>query len=220
MVPKTTNQMVKEYILSEKATVITHGSHWEEANIIAKKISQSENAFYIHPFDNPLLWEGYSTIIQEAKSQIKPPGAIILSVGGGGFLCGVYEGLKKVGWTDIPIIATETHGTHSFNLSLNRSNSNRLKSIKSIASSLGSPYVCEQLLKISKKANIISYVVTDQEAVTACSRFARDHHFLVEPACGAALSIVYNQILKGQQYSSLLILVCGGNNLQIFEGCF
>lgn len=41
------------------------------------------------------------------------PGAIILSVGGGGLFCGVVEGLKKVGWRDVPIIAMETKGADS-----------------------------------------------------------------------------------------------------------
>ena len=32
-----------------------------------------------------------------------------------GLLCGIIEGLQKVGWGDIPIIACETQGAHSFN---------------------------------------------------------------------------------------------------------
>lgn len=42
------------------------------------------------------------------------PGAIALSVGGGGLLCGVAQGLQEVGWGDVPIIAMETKGAHSF----------------------------------------------------------------------------------------------------------
>lgn len=32
-----------------------------------------------------------------------------------GLLCGILEGLHKVGWSDVPIIACETQGAHSFN---------------------------------------------------------------------------------------------------------
>lgn len=42
------------------------------------------------------------------------PGAIVLSVGGGGLLCGVAQGLQEVGWGDVPIIAMETKGAHSY----------------------------------------------------------------------------------------------------------
>lgn len=43
------------------------------------------------------------------------PGAVLLSVGGGGLLCGVVQGLEDVGWTDVPIIAMETVGADCFN---------------------------------------------------------------------------------------------------------
>lgn len=43
------------------------------------------------------------------------PGAVLLSVGGGGLLCGVVQGLEDVGWLDVPIIAMETVGADCFN---------------------------------------------------------------------------------------------------------
>lgn len=46
------------------------------------------------------------------------PDAIVLAVGGGGLLAGVVAGLQQVGWLDVPIIATETWGAHSFHAAL------------------------------------------------------------------------------------------------------
>lgn len=43
------------------------------------------------------------------------PGAVLLSVGGGGLLCGVVQGLKDVGWSDVPVVAMETVGADCFN---------------------------------------------------------------------------------------------------------
>lgn len=57
-------------------------------------------------------------MITEVAAALGPgvkPGAVLLSVGGGGLLCGVIQGLKDVGWTDVPVIAMETLGAHSFN---------------------------------------------------------------------------------------------------------
>lgn len=42
----------------------------------------------------------------------------MVAVGGGGLLAGVVAGLHQVGWQDIPIIAAETQGTHSFHEAL------------------------------------------------------------------------------------------------------
>ena len=48
------------------------------------------------------IWEGNSTIVEELAAQCSSkPDAIVLSVGGGGLLQGVVEGLDKV---DLPIM--------------------------------------------------------------------------------------------------------------------
>ena len=56
---------------------------------------------YVSPFDHELLWEGHSTLIDELASANCKPDAIVLSVGGGGLLCGVYQGLKRHDWSEV-----------------------------------------------------------------------------------------------------------------------
>lgn len=58
--------------------------------------------------------EGHTTLVKELESQLDgKPGAVVLSVGGGGLLNGVVEGLRCAGWGDVPIIAMETVGAHT-----------------------------------------------------------------------------------------------------------
>lgn len=57
-------------------------------------------------------------MITEVADSLGPgvrPGAVLVSVGGGGLLCGVIQGLKNVGWTEVPVIAMETVGADCFN---------------------------------------------------------------------------------------------------------
>lgn len=61
--------------------------------------------------------KGHTSIVKELKETLSAkPGAIALSVGGGGMLCGVVQGLQEVGWGDVPVIAMETIGAHSFHV--------------------------------------------------------------------------------------------------------
>lgn len=70
-------------------------------------------AFFLFPR------KGHNSIIHEMKDSLEAkPGAIILSVGGGGLLCGVVSGLQEVGWLDVPIIAMETRGADSYNAAI------------------------------------------------------------------------------------------------------
>lgn len=63
--------------------------------------------------------EGHSGLIRELKDSLEAkPGAIVVAVGGGGLLAGVVAGLHQVGWQDVPIIAAETRGAHSFHEAL------------------------------------------------------------------------------------------------------
>lgn len=52
-------------------------------------------------YDDPVLWEGHSSMVTELKEQLaNKPAAIICSVGGGGLLGGIITGCEKEGWDD------------------------------------------------------------------------------------------------------------------------
>lgn len=57
------------------------------------------------------------SIVRELKEDLKnvKPGVIVVSVGGGGLLNGVIQGLRSVGWGDVPVIGMETKGADSLN---------------------------------------------------------------------------------------------------------
>lgn len=60
--------------------------------------------------------EGHTSLVKELEEDMREkPGAVVLSVGGGGLLNGVVEGLRRAGWDDVPIVAMETVGAHSLN---------------------------------------------------------------------------------------------------------
>ena len=113
VVPETTTEKAKELLRLEKAEVIVHGSSWQEANTLAESLIGAEVAF-LHPFDEPLLWQGHATLIDEVSNTGLKPGAVVLSVGGGGLLSGIVEGLQRNGLSNVPVIAVETTGAASF----------------------------------------------------------------------------------------------------------
>ena len=105
----------------------------------------------------------------------------------------------------------ETEGAASFARA-----PNRLTSIDSIATTLGSLYVVEDTL--SSPIETISMVVSDKEAVDACFKYARDYRTLVEPACGAALAALSSKNrnkLKDMGVKSCIVIVCGGSAVSV-----
>ncbi len=209
VVPGTTTERAKSLIRQEGAEVVVHGASWVEANALAQSMIGESDAF-LHPFDDPLVWQGHSTLVDEVVRSGVEPDAFLVSVGGGGLLCGILEGLHRNGWTGVPVVAVETVGADSLAQSLRAGHRVELPAITSIATSLGATQVCEQALNWSREHPLRSVVVSDRAAVSACLRFLDDHRQVVEPACGAALAAVYDGAPELEEFDSVLVVVCGG----------
>ncbi|MEC7413483.1 MAG: pyridoxal-phosphate dependent enzyme [Pseudomonadota bacterium] len=209
VVPETTSEVARQLIRAEGAELIVHGESWFEANAYVQESLAGDEAF-IHPFDHPLLWQGHSSLIDEVVQCGIKPSVVVLSVGGGGLLCGAVEGMQRVGWHDVPVLAMETEGAESFAAARAAGRAVRLPAITSIASSLGARQVCDQALTRADQHPVISEVVSDAAALIACERLLQDHRLLVEPACGAALAAVTESSKHLQSAESILVIVCGG----------
>lgn len=208
VVPETTTERAKELLHQEDAKVVVHGSSWQEANALAQTLVGPHDAF-IHPFDDPLLWAGHASLIDEVAATGYKPDAVVLSVGGGGLLSGVVEGLKRNGWDDVPVVAVETEGAASLHAAVQAGHPVELERLASVATSLGAKRVADQAMACVREHPVHSVLVSDRAALQACERFLADHRVLVEPACGAALAVTY-EAGKLDGYSNVLVVVCGG----------
>jgi L-serine/L-threonine ammonia-lyase len=156
------------------------------------------------------VWAGNSTIVDELAETTAKPSAIVASVGGGGLLIGLLEGLHRVGWVDVPVLAVETEGAASFAASVKAGELVTLDRITTIATTLGARKVAPEALEWTRRHSIIPWIVTDRDAVDACLRFADEHRILVEPACGASLSAVYGRAKLLENLETIVVIVCGG----------
>lgn len=219
VVPKTTPAWMQDLIRQEGAEVFIHGDSWDDAHTYASELAKREDTAYIHPFDDQRVWRGHASIIDEIHEAGLKPGVVVVSVGGGGLLCGLLEGLHQVGWDDVPVLAVETEGAASFAASVKAGHLVTLDRITSIATSLGARTVAAEALAWTRRHRITPWVVADREAVEACLRFADEHRVLVEPACGAALAPVYGQAAPLQALGPVVVIICGGAgvNLRMLE---
>lgn len=211
VVPQSTPRHARDLLELEGAVVIVHGSTWAEANELAQSLLDDRAAF-LHPFDNPLLWSGHASLIDEVVRAGAAFDGVVLSVGGGGLLSGVAEGLRRNDLGHLPIVAVETEGADCLARALAAGENIPVPAITSVATSLGANKVSEHAFEIACSRDLRSVVVSDLEALDACEQFLRDHRVLVEPACGAALAVVYSEqrrhLLDG--IDAPLIVVCGG----------
>ncbi len=215
-VPETARQRMEEL----GAEVLMAGPTWEQAHQAATEAAMDPSVFYVHPFDHPEIWHGHSTMIDEIVAAGVRPELIVLSVGGGGMLCGVLEGLERNGLTETRVLAVETHGTDSLNAALTAGKLVRLPKIDSVAKTLGAAQVATEAFEQARRRGVESIVIDDAQALSACRRFALDHRILVEPAAGAALAAVYEQLGSVPRAEDVTIIVCGGVGIALKDDIF
>jgi L-serine/L-threonine ammonia-lyase len=223
IVPETTKPLVVEKLESLGAHVTIHGVNWNAADELARqRVKENPNASYISPYDNERLWTGHSSLVDEIVEDLQGiVGAIVVSVGGGGLICGVLEGCDRHKLDTTKVITSETEGASCFAQAFQAGEVVTLKGIDSIATSLGATSCTPVALQRAKehKGGFASAICTDAEAVDACVKFAQDHRMLVEPACGAALAIAYSERLRKLYLDDvegpIVLEVCGGSGVNV-----
>ncbi|GHP05475.1 hypothetical protein PPROV_000422500 [Pycnococcus provasolii] len=232
--PKSTPDAVADALRGYGAQVKVEGDMWSQANDAAMREVERRNdeakrpvAKLMHPFDDPIMWEGHATLIEECyhdMSHLPPPSAVVCSVGGGGLLMGVLAGLKNTpSWSDVPVIAVETVGANCLSRSLDAKGVVELDAITSVAKSLGAnkttQLIYDTCASAVERGVLKSAVIDDAAAVQGAVTFLEAHRCIVEPACGAAVAATLPsggaafemaKSLHETRKGPVLVVACGG----------
>jgi L-serine/L-threonine ammonia-lyase len=226
VVPMATKPLMLDKIRAAGAAdVIRHGETFSEAGeYMRETIMKTSNGndhdvvkIALHPFDNQPIWEGNSTIIDELETQLPPAttpedkkayndralplDSIICSVGGGGLLNGLVQGIEKrrqkrqatssSSLNPIHLLAIETAGTDSLAAAIAKNSLVSLPKITSQATSLGAVRVSETTFQYAVAPppgiQVHSSVLSDADAARGVLRLANDERLLVELACGVCV---------------------------------
>ncbi|KAF8201475.1 tryptophan synthase beta subunit-like PLP-dependent enzyme [Pholiota molesta] len=221
-IPEGAAKYTLKLLRGENAEVIVGGRQYSEALEAANKlVAKESNAVMVPAYDNPIVWEGHSSMVREIKKQLQQaPDAIFCSVGGGGLLGGIIVGCKAVGWDHVPIVALGTIGSDCFYRSMalngkrfnsedkilppgvdlvyNEKHSVHLAHFNSFSSkasgSLGASEPSAAVVKMSleRAGGVKTASIPDELSMRALASFADDHKFLVELACSTTLVPAYH----------------------------
>ncbi|KAH0541544.1 hypothetical protein GP486_008708 [Trichoglossum hirsutum] len=235
VVPISTSPLMAAKIRATGGTVIQIGETWKEADtyLRGELLPQDQGGIYVPPFDHPDIWSGNATVIEEIVTQMREdidegalPDVLVCSVGGGGLLNGLVQGIEAIpDWTP-SVLAVETNGTDSLSQSLSAKELITLPGITSIATSLGATRVSEQtfLYASQPERRIMSRVMSDEEAARGCVMLADAERLLVEAACGVCVAAVCFEgepewakvAPRGRgKDTKVVIVVCGGSNCTV-----
>lgn len=216
VIPGSASSYMAEVIRREGAEVLTAGEIYDDAESYAREIVQKDpSACFLHPFDHPALWAGHSTLVDELAEQTEKPDAIVVSVGGGGLLNGVIEGMDRNGWEDVPVIAVEVEGAPGLRRAMEAGRPVDLERIDTLANTLAGRRVSQQTMDYTRSHTILSHLTTDERAAHAVLEFVEDFRMLVELACGAPMSVAYDLPEIAAPYQNVVIVACGGAGVNL-----
>jgi L-serine/L-threonine ammonia-lyase len=229
VVPTSTSFFMASKLKELGANIHQVGASWADADQYLKDdlLAKDPNGFYVPSFDNPIIWEGASSMLEEVYEQMENEDGfdgVVCSVGGGSLLTGIMTAIQRHCNISRPrVLAVETRGADSLNTSLREGKHVTLPKITSIATSLGIVRVAERAYELAQQPNVTSIVLSDAEAAMGSVMFAEDEDMLVEVSCGAALAAVYNGELRKAMGSDMdderwrnmkiVVAVCGGSDV-------
>lgn len=229
VLPNLSKIHVIEKLKSYNAEVIQFGETINEADKYLKtKMSlYDDNNYekvYCHPFESQLTWEGHSTLVDEItlESKINPDKVkgMVCSIGGGGLYNGIFQGIEN-NKLNSDILLIETKQAPTFAETIKEKSIITLKSVKSVATSLACSYLSLQSLKNYLNQSLIKTFmesIDDLDAIKGSVQYYKHFNRIVEPACGAALSVAFEQLpLIYKHFGHLheddiiVVVVCGGS---------
>jgi L-serine/L-threonine ammonia-lyase len=234
VLPATTKPHIISKLHTYGAQTVMAGRNINEADAYLKTTVMSlhgakgKHIVYCHPFDNSLIWDGHASLVDELVTQISELDlhhlkSIVCSVGGGGLYNGIFQGVKNNQDKfkhDVNLLLVETNEAPTMTATIRNGEVFILDSVNSIATSLACSYLSPASLSNfhDRSSGIHSFIegIDDIEAVKSLLAYNEQTGVVVEPACGAALSVVYNQLhllLKNFELHKddiVVIVVCGG----------
>ena len=91
------------------ATVVLHGTVYDDAFAYACKLQKESGATFIHPFNDPMVIAGQGTIGLEIVDDMPDVDAIVVPIGGGGLAAGIAVAVKSL-HPNIRVIGVEAAG--------------------------------------------------------------------------------------------------------------
>jgi threonine dehydratase len=181
-----------------------------EAFEVAEQIQRDEGRFFVHPFEGREVATGTGTIGLEIHEQCEEFDTVIVSIGGGGLIGGISNALKQLR-PSCEVIGVEPDGADSMHRSFAAGEPQSIDEIKTIADSLGAPFVMPYSYELCRRNVDQLTVVSDNQIQKSMGLLFRAMKIAVEPACAASTAALLGPLREQLSGKKIVLLMCGSN---------
>ncbi len=163
------------------ASVILHGSVFDDAAELAAELAEEKGLTYVHPFNDETLATGQGTIAYEIFQDLPDVDRILVPVGGGGLIAGVST-LAKILNPSVKVIGVEAAGAASMKASLEAGHVVTLPTASTIADGVAVKTPGDRIFPYVQKNVDGMMALEDSELVEAFLDLMERHKMVVENA--------------------------------------
>ena len=190
------------------ATVVLHGSVYDDAYAEACRIQQETGATFIHPFDDPMVIAGQGTIGLEIMDDLPDVDTIVVPIGGGGLASGVAAAVKML-HPNVRVIGVQAAGAAGMKASIEAGHVVSLDTAKTIADGIAVKKPGELTFALCSKY-LDEIVTVDDDEIAQAILFLMERGKMVAEGAGAApVAAIMNR--KFDVSGKVAAVISGGN---------
>ena len=213
VMPITTPSIKIQAVAARGAKVLLHGDSYSDAYARATALARSNDALFVHPYDDPDVIAGQGTIGMEILRQEQGDiDAIFVPVGGGGLVSGIAAYVKRVR-PEIRVIGVEPMDAATMARSLEAGRRVQLADVGLFADGVAVKQVGREPFRICREL-IDEMVLVDTDAICAAIKDAfEDTRSILEPAGALAIAGVKAFCERHRPCDRTFVAIASGANM-------
>jgi threonine dehydratase len=187
------------------------GDTYDASYKVAREFSETDQAEFVHPFDDQQIIEGQGTVALELLKDLKEPlDYLFVPVGGGGLIAGLISVMKERS-PQTKIVAVEPEGAPSLRTSLEKGINTSLDHIEKFVDGAAVKRMGDLPFAICKNGVDEVLVIPEGKICTTLLKLYNEKAIVVEPA--GALSVAALDFFKKEITGKrVACIISGGNN--------
>jgi threonine dehydratase len=113
VVPHNASPLKLEKCKQYGATILEHGSNYDEAASYSMQYAQQNQLTLVHAYADPFVIAGQGTVGYELLEDLPEADVVIVPIGGGGLISGISLWVKTIN-PDIRVVGVQTTATRAF----------------------------------------------------------------------------------------------------------
>ena len=203
----TTAGKIKQINAYQAKVIKVSGTRDDVAKAV---LTAAKSRYYASHVYNPLFFEGTKSLAYEINEQVGIPDYIVVPVGNGTMLLGVYQGFKEIG--KIPhIIAVQTENCAPVYSKFKNQPAGEMKATVAEGIAVGTPKRIDEMIEAIKKSSG-DIITVDDECVINAQQMLGAMGIYTEATSGAAVAgfLKYFDACDSHQYTVVVPLTGTG----------